>query len=107
MALNVEIIRPGAARSRLEAQIFAGFHPCPNCGASLSPTVSKPADPEDGFWEVSCDCPRCGTVIRYLFEEGPGWIGGRAYTGRDADPNSRSPVMAESDAPISTARPPG
>jgi hypothetical protein len=68
------IVRPGAARSRLEALAYAGLRPCPSCGARIGPSVSRAADPADGaVWEVRADCYSCARVVRYLFEAGPGW----------------------------------
>ena len=99
-SLKVVIRRPGPARSRLEALTYAGFHPCPNCGRAVRPSVSHPADEGmGGHWEVAVDCHNCGTITRYIFDEGPGWPGGREARGgpdRTADPSARTPHLAVS-----------
>jgi len=99
--ITAKIIRPGPARSRLEASTYVGFHPCPVCGSRVSPArTGAPGGGADGFWEVAADCAICGTVLRYIFDEGPGWQGGQARWGgkpRVSDPNGLTPVMAQSD----------
>ncbi|MEQ1955841.1 hypothetical protein [Mesorhizobium sp. CN2-181] len=88
-SLKGVIVRPGAARSRLEALELAKARPCPSCGARIGPSQAGPADPGDGaVWDIRAPCFVCGTVVRYLFDAGPGWPETPEATGGRRDPDT-------------------
>jgi hypothetical protein len=94
MSFEVKVVRPGAARSRREAELFVTYTPCPSCGGPAYTQGHGVSYGEgDAVWEVLGRCRYCRAVIRALFEAGSGWTGGRS-TPNDPDRvgNGRGPI---------------
>ena len=88
-ALKTRLLRPGAARTRLEAETYAETRPCPNCGKGVSLSSSQPTSPSvGGIWEVVVDCYHCGSILRYIFDPAPSWD-----PAGDRDPDPMAPRL--------------
>lgn len=103
MSVLVDVLRPGAARSRREADLWVEYTPCARCGGSVWTQARGGVDHEGtAVWEVLGRCRGCNAVKRALFDPGAGWTGGRT-TPDDWDEVGASrgpmPLMAAGKAP--------